>query len=106
MIMFGVIIFTAWRKYQFTKLPSLIPNNQIFKIIYCSHKIYNFKLATLELSNPRTLKHSNKKKGQVTHIAPLQPLALASFPTWGSSEGAGRTRLTPAQKYKLFYVPQ
>jgi len=34
-----------------------------------------------------------KKRGQATYIAPLQPPTLASFQTWGSSEGAGRIRL-------------
>lgn len=33
------------------------------------------------------------KKGQATYIAPLQPVTLASFLTWGSSPGAGRIRL-------------
>ena len=27
------------------------------------------------------------------HIAPLQPAALAVFPPWGSSQGAGRADL-------------
>lgn len=27
------------------------------------------------------------------HIAPLQPAALAAFPPWGSSQGAGRADL-------------
>jgi len=34
-----------------------------------------------------------KKEGQATYIAPLQPPTLASFRTWGSSAGAGRVRL-------------
>jgi len=36
-----------------------------------------------------------KKKGQATCIAPLQLPTLATFRSWGSSAGAGRTRLTP-----------
>ena len=35
-----------------------------------------------------------KKNGLATSIAPLQLLTLAAFPPWGSSEGAGRRRLT------------
>ncbi len=29
-------------------------------------------------------KFRKKKEGQATHIAPLQPLTLAMFPSWGS----------------------
>jgi len=47
-------------------------------------------------------KWGNKKRGQATHIAPLQPATLASFLTWGSSPGAGRMRLAlAAAKVKL-----
>jgi len=35
-----------------------------------------------------------EKNGLAPSIAPLQPLTLAAFPPWGSSEGAGRRRLT------------
>lgn len=38
-------------------------------------------------------KECEKKSGQATYIAPLQPPILALFPAWGSSEGAGRIRL-------------
>ncbi len=41
------------------------------------------------------------------YIAPLQPAALAAFPPWGSSQGAGRAdlrckfrRLTASKKVK------
>jgi len=37
------------------------------------------------------------KNGAAPFIAPLQPSTLAAFPPWGSSRGAGRKRLTPAQ---------
>jgi len=43
-----------------------------------------------------------QKKGQATCIAPLQLYTLATFPSWGSSKGASRTRLTQLQKYKCF----
>lgn len=39
-------------------------------------------------------KNSIKKNGLALSIAPLQLLTLAVFPPWGSSEGAGRRRLT------------
>jgi hypothetical protein len=38
------------------------------------------------------------KKGQATHIAPLQPPTLATFRSWGDSAGAGRMRLAQLQK--------
>ncbi len=38
----------------------------------------------------------DKKKWQVTYIAPLQPFTLATFLSWGSSIGAGRIRLAGA----------
>jgi hypothetical protein len=40
----------------------------------------------------RDIFKQEKKKWQVTYIAPLQPLTLAAFPPWGSSAGAGRAR--------------
>ncbi len=40
----------------------------------------------------------NVYKKRQTNIAPLQPSTLASFRTWGSSTGAGRTSL-PLQSY-------
>jgi len=43
------------------------------------------------------------KKKASNHIAPLQPPTLASFPTWGDSEGAGRVTLA-GRKYKYFLV--
>jgi hypothetical protein len=39
-----------------------------------------------------------EKKMQV-HIAPLQPAALAVFPPWGSSQGAGRADLRCKVKF-------
>lgn len=42
-----------------------------------------------------------KKSGQATYIAPLQPLTLALFPAWGSSAGAGRIRLAQC---KIIYI--
>lgn len=39
------------------------------------------------------LEKKEKKKRQVTYIAPLQPPTLATFLSWGSSAGAGRIRL-------------
>jgi hypothetical protein len=44
-----------------------------------------------------------KKNGLATSIAPLQLLTLAAFPPWGSSEGAGRRRLT-RHKGMIFYL--
>jgi hypothetical protein len=44
---------------------------------------------------------TKKKNGLATSIAPLQLLTLAAFPPWGSSEGAGRRRLT-RHKSKIF----
>ena len=41
------------------------------------------------------------KKGQATYIAPLQPITLAAFLPWGSSQGAGRTRLTLEAKSNI-----
>jgi len=35
-------------------------------------------------------------------IAPLQPSTLASFPTWGSSKGAGRASLTSGKNNNSF----
>lgn len=43
-----------------------------------------------------------KKRGQATYIAPLQPPTLASFQTWGSSEGAGRIRLARHKSTTFF----
>jgi len=37
--------------------------------------------------------YSSKEKKMQAHIAPLQPAALAAFPPWGSSQGAGRADL-------------
>ena len=37
-------------------------------------------------------KFTGNKKGQATHIAPLQPPILAVFLPWGGSAGAGRVR--------------
>jgi len=48
---------------------------------------------------------SNKKReksGQATYIAPLQPLILALFPAWGSSEGADRIRLARCKSRIIF----
>ena len=39
-----------------------------------------------------------KKKGQATHITPLRPATLAAFLPWGSSPGAGCTRLALSGK--------
>jgi len=36
---------------------------------------------------------NKEKKKMQAHIAPLQPAALAAFPPWGSSQGAGRADL-------------
>ncbi len=47
-------------------------------------------------------KNSIKKNGLALSIAPLQLLTLAAFPPWGSSEGAGRRRLTQ-RKSNIFY---
>jgi len=41
------------------------------------------------------------KKSRVSYLRrTAQPPALASFQTWGSSAGAGRTRLTPHKNRK------
>ncbi len=45
-----------------------------------------------------------KKKGK-SSIAPLQPLTLATFRSWGSSAGAGRTDL-PMQSYEQLMIPK
>jgi len=47
------------------------------------------------------VKPGQKKEGQATYIAPLQPPTLASFRTWGSSAGAGRVRLVPGCKSNI-----
>ncbi len=39
----------------------------------------------------------NYKKWQATYIAPLQPLILAKFLSWGGSAGAGRARPAAAK---------
>ncbi len=43
------------------------------------------------------------KRGQATHIAPLQPPTLATFRSWGSSAGAGRMRLAPRGTKVIIY---
>lgn len=45
------------------------------------------------------------KKGQVTHIAPLQLFILATFRSWGSSKGADRIRLARANVNFIFVPP-
>ena len=42
----------------------------------------------------------NYKKWQATYIAPLQPLILATFLSWGGSAGAGRARPAAAKVLK------
>ena len=41
------------------------------------------------------------KKRQVTYIAPLRPLTLATFRSWGGSAGAGRIRLAGHKDNKI-----
>jgi len=48
---------------------------------------------SLRSNSYRNFEIGNKKNGQATFIAPLQPSTLAMFPSWGSSKGAGRKRL-------------
>lgn len=45
-----------------------------------------------------------KKYGQAPFIAPLQLFTLAMFPSWGSSKGAGRKRLTHGAKVIFFWT--
>lgn len=45
-----------------------------------------------------------KKYGQAPFIAPLQLFTLAMFPSWGSSKGAGRKRLTHGAKVVFFLI--
>jgi len=47
---------------------------------------------------------STKKRGQATHIAPLQPSTLATFRSWGGSTGAGRMRLAQGGKSTKIHV--
>jgi len=42
-----------------------------------------------------------KNKNGEQNIAPLQPLTLASFQTWGSSAGAGRVCSPDGKSKKL-----
>jgi len=55
------------------------------------------------------LEIDSKKKKMQAHIAPLQPAALAAFPPWGSSQGAGRADLRCKVKFlftlkKIFFT--
>lgn len=57
-----------------------------------------------KLNTGKKMEKGEIKSGQATHIAPLQPLALAPFPAWGSSAGAGRVRLARHKNKKTLRI--
>jgi hypothetical protein len=67
--------------------------------------IFENKITKAEIKKQVFTGNIIKKDGQATHIAPLQPLTLASFQTWGDSAGAGRMRLARGHKSNtLFFL--
>ena len=74
-------------------MPHDIPSS-VFLVILLIRASCRIRTNDPEITNhvlwPTELK---RRGGQAIPIAPLQPSALATFPSWGDSKGAGRKRL-------------